>query len=125
MLDAVRHYLSFRDLLLNLAFLAFLVLAWFVPRFGDGIFRPVERYGTLLARKKSRSILCIALLPVALRLSFLWLAPVPVPHTHDEFSYLLAGQTFAHARLTNPPHEMWVFLATLHDTKQHKSISQY
>ncbi len=125
MLDAVRHYFSFRDLLLNLAFLAFLVLAWFVPRFGDGIFRPVERYGTLLARKKSRSILCIALLPVALRLSFLWLAPVPVPHTHDEFSYLLAGQTFAHARLTNPPHAMWVFLDTIHVNQHPTYMSKY
>src|SRR5713226_561515 len=125
MLDAVRHYLSFRDLLLNLAFLAFLVLAWFVPRFGDGIFRPVERYGILLARKKSRSILCIALLPVALRLSFLWLAPVPVPHTHDEFSYLLAGDTFAHGRLTNPPHALWVFLDTIHVNQHPAYMSKY
>src|SRR5258708_33844498 len=111
MLDAVRHYFSFRDLLLNLAFLAFLVLAWFVPRFGDGIFRPVERYGTLLARKKSRSILCIALLPVALRLSFLWLGPVPVPPPPTPFGYFPPGRQFSPPRLDSPPTRQGGFAA--------------
>ena len=118
-------YFSFRDVLLDLTFLASLVFAWFVPRFGDGIFRAVERYGTLLARRKRRSILFIALLPVVLRLSLLWVVPVPVPHTHDEFSYLLAGDTFAHGRLTNPPHVMWVFLDTIHVNQHPTYMSKY
>src|SRR5713101_3989699 len=125
MLDTVRHYISLRGILLDLVLLASLVFACFAPRLGDGIFRAVESYGALLARRKSRAILCIAIFPVVLRLSFLWLMPAPVPHTHDEFSYLLAGDTFAHRRLTNPPHAMWVFLDTIHVNQHPTYMSKY
>jgi hypothetical protein len=65
-----------------------------------------------LARQTRRSMLALALLPIALRLALLPQAPVPTPRTPDDFSFTLLGDTLAHFRLANPPHPMHRFFET-------------
>ena len=70
-------------------------------------------------------IIAVALAAIILRLSLLWPMPAPVPAAHDEFSYLLAADTFVHGRLTNPPHPMWIFLQTIHVNQHPTYMSKY
>jgi hypothetical protein len=53
-----------------------------------------------------------AALPIILRLALLQKAPVPIPGTADDTSYLLLADTLSHFRLANPPHQFARFFET-------------
>lgn len=83
-----------------------------------------QRWNVIAARRKLCIIAC-GVAPIVLRLFALVSYPVPVPATHDEFSYLLAAQTFAKGRLTNPTPPLWEHFETFHELMRPTYMSMY
>lgn len=93
----------------------FLIWAvYFFPTFPSGWFEAAERHLSRLARRRVLSVLLVGGLALGIRAALLPNLPVPQPGFHDEFAYLLMGDTFAHGRVANPTHPLWIHFESIY-----------
>jgi hypothetical protein len=95
------------------------------PRLGSSFFLHIERAFSQLARKQGLAVVTVGVATLLLRLALLPAVPIPLPFIPDDFSFLLAADTFALGRLTNLAPAMWIHFESLHITMQPTYMSMY
>jgi hypothetical protein len=102
-----------------------LLLAWSASRWGSEWLRSGKHLLGRLAVRRTFSVMLIGCLAFTLSAGLSVLGQIPPPRIHDEFGNLLAADTFAHGRLSNRTHPLWVHFESPHIIHQPTYASKY
>src|ERR1035438_2394477 len=77
-------------------------------RESGSFFDRTEGFFGRLGRRRALAVCFVAILALSIRALLIPLLGIPLPDWNDEYSHLLAANTFASGHLTNPTHPMWI-----------------
>jgi len=102
-----------------------IAMAYAWPRLGHAWFTGIERAFGQLARRQGLAVASVGIATFLIRLAILPFCLIPLPFLPDDFSLMLACNTFAHGRLTNPTPFMWTHFETIHVDMHPTYMSMY